>query len=374
MKEPLGRGLGALLTDSSRGAAHNSDVHIMIRQKQRQVEILQEKMASKKREIEEEIMRLTVAVVLDRDPDKTEYFRMEASLDSMVKRRDSLIKEIALLRADLMPTTGAGPMGTGQDERIASSPGSTGISAPEDIDIRLIRELMPPQVTRPLEQTPMDRSHIEGLRMELDRGKKVEEVRREAYKARHESRLRSGRGGPSRPRKVKVLRGTARAISKRRDERMYDRVQVALEMLKNGDIAGSRHAMERILEDYPRDDEVLYHLGNTFFMDGDLREAFKLFKRSTEMNPRSSRAYNNLGVVSEKLGDKVSAIRAFNQALEIEPGYGRAWMNLGVLFLDLEPPMLREALIFLRRALELQPGLARARRKLEECQARMRPS
>jgi Flp pilus assembly protein TadD len=66
--------------------------------------------------------------------------------------------------------------------------------------------------------------------------------------------------------------------------------------------------------------------------------------------------------------NKEAAIRAFNQALEIQPNYERAWMNLGVIFMEIEPPMLREASIFLRRAIEIQPGLKKAREKLEECE------
>jgi Flp pilus assembly protein TadD len=164
-----------------------------------------------------------------------------------------------------------------------------------------------------------------------------------------------------------VIRGTAKPITKRRDDQMYEMVEAALELMTAGDIAGARRSLEEILNEYPNDDEVLYHLGNTYFMENDWENAESLFRKVIEKNPRSYRAYNNLGVAMQKQNNKEAAIRAFNQSLEIEQKYDRAWMNLGIIFMELEPPMLKEASIFLRRAIEIQPALKKAREKLEEC-------
>ena len=58
-------------------------------------------------------------------------------------------------------------------------------------------------------------------------------------------------------------------------------------------------------------------------------------------------------------------------ATEINNLYERAWYNLGSIFMEIEPPLLDEASIFLRRAIECDPGYEKARKKLEECRSMM---
>jgi tetratricopeptide (TPR) repeat protein len=129
--------------------------------------------------------------------------------------------------------------------------------------------------------------------------------------------------------------------------------------------------LEAVLKEYPDDDEVLYHLGNTYFMEGDLLTSEVYFSKAAELNPKSFRAHNNLGVVQKNLGKKESAIRELNLAIELNPKYERAWFNLGILFMEIQPPLLKEASIFLKRAIEMQPNFHKAREKLDECRSIM---
>ncbi|MGA1820291.1 MAG: tetratricopeptide repeat protein [Thermoplasmatota archaeon] len=372
MNKPLGRGLGALLTDRSQEATGTSDKYKAIREKEKQLTSLQENIDNEKKDLEDLRKKLTIELMLSGKVDKTELFRREEAWDEMVKKKDALVREINSLKEEVRSYMkiegGAGGEGAGNN---AQSP-SGGDTIPDDIDMRLIRELMPPQGEDSPETPPVDPEHVQGLKRELDRSKQVEVVRKEAYKAPGEGVVRPKVVRVVSPKRVRVIRGTTRTISKRRDERMYDLVQGALDQMTSGDIEGSRRSLENILAEYPNDDEILYHLGNTYFMTEELEEAQALFQKAVEINPSSYRALNNLGVVQEKLENKESAIKSFNQALEIEPDYERAWMNLGSLFMDLDPPLLKEASIFLRRALEIQPGLAKARTKLEECDARLK--
>ncbi|MGA1792506.1 MAG: tetratricopeptide repeat protein [Thermoplasmatota archaeon] len=372
MNKPLGRGLGALLTDRSQEAAGTSDKYKSIREKEKNLEALQEEIDKEKKDLEDLRKKLTIELMLNGKVDKTDLFRREEAWDEMVKKKDALVREINSLKDEVRSYMkieggsggeGPGPKGANQ---------SAGDTIPDDIDMRLIRELMPPHEDKAPEPPPVDPEHVQGLKRELDRSKQVEEVRKEAYKSPDEEVARPKVVRIVSPKRVRVIRGTTRTISKRRDERMYDLIQAALDQMTSGDIEGSRRNLENILAEYPNDDEILYHLGNTYFMTEELEEAQALFQKAVEINPSSYRALNNLGVVQEKMDHKESAIRSFNQALEIEPDYERAWMNLGSLFMDLDPPLLKEASIFLRRALEIQPGLAKARNKLEECETRLR--
>ena len=167
------------------------------------------------------------------------------------------------------------------------------------------------------------------------------------------------------------MRGTKEPGRVVKDRRMYDYIDEAQAYFMEEDPESAKNVLTRALREYPLDDELLYHLGNANFLEGDLDSAEARFRKATEVNPKSYRAFNNLGVVLKKKGENEGAIQAFNQALEINESYERAWLNLGKIFMEIEPPMLKEARIFLRRALECNPELKSAREKLEECEVRL---
>ncbi|MGA1872461.1 MAG: tetratricopeptide repeat protein [Thermoplasmatota archaeon] len=372
MTKPLGRGLGALLTDRSKETKDSSDKYRTIREKERKLQALKEEIDDEKKSLEEMRKRLTIELMLNGKVDKTELFKQEEAWEKKVREKDGLAREIESLKEEVRTYV---HMEKGSDGlEVSGSRGSGRVEGDisDDIDMRLIRELMPPQDDVPLETPPVDADHVEGLKRELDRSRQVEEVRKEALRTTQKETMRPRVRRVVSPKRIRVIRGTNKAIQKKRDDRMYDLIQGALDRISSGDMEGSRRTLENILAEYPNDDEVLYHLGNTYFMSGDLEEAEALFNKVVDSNPSSYRAYNNLGVVQQKLDKKQSAIQSFNQALEIDPNYERAWLNLGSLFMELDPPLLKEAAIFLRRALEIQPGLVKARTKLEECESRMK--
>jgi Tfp pilus assembly protein PilF len=156
-----------------------------------------------------------------------------------------------------------------------------------------------------------------------------------------------------------------------KDGRFNKFIKDSLEHLSNKQAGKAKAVLHQALREYPLDDELLYHLGNAFFIEGDLDQAEIRFRKSIESNPDSYRAYNNLGVVLRKKGEREAAIQAFNMALEKNDEYERAWLNLGSIFMEIDPPMLREARIFLKRALECDPDLEQARQRLEECDRKL---
>jgi tetratricopeptide (TPR) repeat protein len=380
MTKQLGKGLGALLSDRSQPALDTSDKYKAIREKENVLEGLQEEIDTESKTLEDLRKRLTIELMLNGKVDKTELFKMEEALNEKVKKKDILDKEIESLKEEVRSYV---KIDVPSDDKLGLN-GEQGHDQENDladeIDMRLVKELMPSSeedIPEALEHD--DEDHIQGLKDELDRNRQIEEVRREVYGDEKIPPSPASAGTVAKkkvrrvvsPRRVRVMRGTAKPISKRRDDRMYGMVEAALIQMKNGDNRGARAALEEVLQEYPNDDEVLYHIGNTYFMENDWEDAEALFRKVIERNPRSYRAFNNLGIVMQKLENKEAAIRAFNQSLEIQPDYEKAWMNLGVLFMEIEPPMLKEASIFLRRAIEIQPGLKKARIKLEECETMM---
>jgi tetratricopeptide (TPR) repeat protein len=379
MNQQLGRGLGALLSDRSTSTIDTSDRYRTIRDKERKLEELQVQIDEESKSLEDLRKRLTIELMLNGKVDKTDLFKMEEELNKKVKVKDTLVKEIDTLKNEVRNyvAVDAGSGGPGTRNNNISSPQIDDLS--HEIDIRLVRELMPPTEEVPDAEPHDDEEHIQGLKDELDRGKQVEEVRREAYGDDQPPTTPPPVGPPVKkrvrrivsPKRVRVIRGTARPISKGRDNRMYELMESALGRMGDGDLKGARKGLERILSEYPNDDEVLYHLGNTYFMEDNWTDAEALYRKAIEKNPRSYRALNNLGMVLQKQGNKEAAIMLFNQTLELNQQYERAWLNLGSIFMIIEPPMLKEASIFLRRALELQPTLKIARDKLEECESRL---
>ena len=171
-----------------------------------------------------------------------------------------------------------------------------------------------------------------------------------------------------------------RVVSKRRVKgrtpdiepaKVKEAVNRASMLIGRGDLDDALEHLEGFLRENGPHDEIMYQIGNIYFMKGEIAEAESIYRNVIRSNPRSFRAYNNLGILLQQLGRKEDAIRAFNQALEINNLYERAWYNLGSIFMEIEPPLLNEASIFLRRAIECDPGYEKARRKLEECRSMM---
>ncbi|MGA1822984.1 MAG: tetratricopeptide repeat protein [Thermoplasmatota archaeon] len=169
---------------------------------------------------------------------------------------------------------------------------------------------------------------------------------------------------------VRRLRRVKRTISEHSPEyqrALFTTILKANEMMERGQIQDAIQVLEMIYMDNPDDDEVLYHLGNAYFITGDLETAYQHLKKATRLNPGSFRAYNNLGVILQKTGHFEEAIRSLNHALELNQKYERSWYNLGSLFMELDPPLLNEAVIFLKRAIEIDPDYQKARDKLKLC-------
>jgi tetratricopeptide (TPR) repeat protein len=120
------------------------------------------------------------------------------------------------------------------------------------------------------------------------------------------------------------------------------------------------------------DQTILCQIGGIYFDKGDLDRSSERFRQVVRMNPFNARAINNLGVILKKQRRYEESIRIINQAIEVDPNYERAWFELGCVFMEIEPPLLKEASIFLKRALELDPRFERAREQLKACTERMR--
>jgi TolA-binding protein len=397
----LGKGLGALISQEGMSSVTRSNPKKEIDRKRKEIEDIDVDIEKKKKEVDDLRKDLTIQLMLEGKVDKTKLFEMEEELKFCFDRKEKLEVEIEKL-IEGSPDKNTGD-DQGKEDEGESSPGKTALS--DEIDMRMVKDLMfggdekpvsdmGKKVSPPPEEET-DEDHIEDLIHELDQSRQAEAVRKEAYGIDTPSNTQMPdidpgddtddweegqspeideispspiirRTGPGKVRIVKKLKKTP---SKQKDKGLYLYIRTAEKHLSTRDPDGAKRILHKALREYPLDDELLYHLGNAFFLEGDLDQAEIRFRKSTASNPKSYRAYNNLGVVLRKKGERESAIQAFNQALELNENYERAWLNLGTIFMEIEPPLLKEASIFLRRALECDPDLVQARQKLEECES-----
>lgn len=392
----LGKGLGALISAEGMSSAVRSNPRKELKAKQKELDNLKSEIDLKKREVEELRKDLTIQLMLEGKVDKKKLFEMEEELKLCFDQKEMLEIEIENLLGEMEIGIKSGRNGNADGgEQLVE----TELRRSEEIDMGLVKDLMfgpddSPEKTANMEEETegSDEDHIEDLIKELDQSRQAEEVRKEAYgedktPPAPEQQPSPGPETTSPPSpddtqsppdnksevRRKVIPGKVRIVRKRKeshdkDEKLYGYIKEAQEHLSRRDPGEAKAILHKALREYPLDDELLYHLGNAFFLEGDLDQAEIRFRKSTEANPKSFRAFNNLGVVLRKKGEREAAIQAFNQSLEYNDDYERAWLNLGNIFMEIDPPMLKEARIFLRRALECDPDLVQAKERLEECE------
>ncbi|MCU0799028.1 MAG: tetratricopeptide repeat protein [Candidatus Thermoplasmatota archaeon] len=398
----IGRGIEALIKPdiSASQAAPANDLRARIKALEGELLDVKVSITAQKRELEGLRKDLTIKLMLNGKVDKTALLEAENTVMKLVERRDQIQKEIDVLRSNDYHHV--------EDTRSANVGTATkGVSPSTDLDMRMVRELLtderPKLPPGPQERPPGDREYVEKLKDELSPRKDVMKLRIEAGRGRSPPASQppapaaaqvlppldipvpqAGEdntvpiGTPSSPtappkstvapKKVRVRMGTFKPLPQPKDKRMYEIIDRTIMMMETGDPAGAKEQLLKALTEYPMDDELLYHLGNAFFTLGDLENAELRFRKAVEKNPTSYRALNNLGIVLRKKGKREQAIRVLNQSLEVNNKYERAWFNLGTIFMEIEPPLLKEAQIFLKRALECDPGYQKAKEKLTECE------
>ena len=120
----------------------------------------------------------------------------------------------------------------------------------------------------------------------------------------------------------------ARAIA----DRQVRRALAGVALLAAGAIV-ARTGVDVKAVDHLRSDWLLGHL---LIRQGRYEAAETALNRALSRDPESADAHNSLAVVHEHLGRPREAERAYRRALQLEPGYARAWMNLGKLLMRRE--------------------------------------
>ena len=116
----------------------------------------------------------------------------------------------------------------------------------------------------------------------------------------------------------------------------------------------------------PRSSMAHYRLGYVRARASRWPEAARLFSRAIALDPRNIRAHNNLGVAYLRLGKFKEARAVLERALRVTPRQNyRGWFNLASVYSAMGDRA--RACALMRRALELNPGYARARAAARGC-------
>jgi tetratricopeptide (TPR) repeat protein len=94
----------------------------------------------------------------------------------------------------------------------------------------------------------------------------------------------------------------------------------------------------------------------TTVRNADWRDEVTLFRKTVEASPHSARAHLNLGNVYHRSGRHLEALAEFRRALDIDPGYAAAWSSSAGAYRALHEP--ENALFCMNQALAIEPGNA----------------
>ena len=126
-------------------------------------------------------------------------------------------------------------------------------------------------------------------------------------------------------------------------------------------------ASSQALKLNPDDAVALNLLGMALSQQGRLADAVDIYKRSVQRNPQNADTYVQLGFCHYQLKDKEAAKDALRHAVRLRANFAKAWLVLGQLYAEENNP---DALVYLRRALELSPDDATVRKSLDDAQKR----
>ena len=395
MESKLGRGLSALITQ--KGSEVSRALSAQDRQRLEQIE---SEIKMEKKKAEDIRKNLTMEIIMGNNPDMNELRSIESRIIELELDRKDLLKGVVSLKVEPGPQ----PQEKTRNDLIEKRR--------SDIDMRMLdaiikgenkpytqgdrtpdsqvmdHEVMPNDpyimVETGLENPPKDETMVQGTSKKFSSEHDyVESIKSEIHPKVKLNRLikeSSGRWIPTPTSSPTGARTVIAPVRKRIIKKaanqgsgeditgpmVNDILKRIKELIASDDLGGADRTLEIAIERYGNVEELLYQHGTVMYLKGDLDKASERFRQVIRLNQRSARSINNLGVILRKKKKYEEAIRIINQAIEIDPKYEKAWYNLGCIFMEIDPPLLKEASIFLKRAIEIDPNFDRAREQLRK--------
>jgi tetratricopeptide (TPR) repeat protein len=131
------------------------------------------------------------------------------------------------------------------------------------------------------------------------------------------------------------------------------RVGIAIELHKTGRLAEAEKLYRDLLQQNPRDANLLYLLGLVALATNRAQRAADLLGRSIRLNPSFAPTHLNLGLALTALNRPKEALTRYDEAIARAPGLAAAHYNRGILLKEIGEP--QAALASFDRALALRP-------------------
>jgi tetratricopeptide (TPR) repeat protein len=147
------------------------------------------------------------------------------------------------------------------------------------------------------------------------------------------------------------------------------------QLLAQGHAAEALELFEALYQQHPTNVAVLINLGGACILNKQFKRAIPVLQAAANLEPDNPMIWTNLGAAC--LGNPVlatdeqqlQAIAAFERALEINPAAPNVAYNIGLIYRDRGEH--HQAMVYLERALQANPGDRDARRLLDNLRSRM---
>ena len=117
---------------------------------------------------------------------------------------------------------------------------------------------------------------------------------------------------------------------------MHPKYKEAIDLHRTGQIKKAKNICLEILEDEPKNFDILHLFGIISFQLKDYKKSSEFIAKAIEVNPNDAEVYNNMAIVSKKLNQFDVAYKNFCSAIKLKPDYAEAHNSCGVILKELK--------------------------------------
>lgn len=94
-------------------------------------------------------------------------------------------------------------------------------------------------------------------------------------------------------------------------------ISKAKQLIAKKDFDGAKQVLDKAIEDFPKDDSLLYNRAQANYAQGNYREAFKDLDKALEINPKNYQAASAKGDMLQSAGQTDQAKKAYQEAAKM---------------------------------------------------------
>lgn len=109
----------------------------------------------------------------------------------------------------------------------------------------------------------------------------------------------------------------------------------SLYYLREREFSNARESLQKVIEIYPDNVELMTDMGVILFEEGQQSKALQIMQKAVQISPNSAYASNYLATILEKTGDLERAASLYESVVEVIPNFQPAYQSLGNLKIKL---------------------------------------